>query len=138
MAGRITYRVTEYPMKAKNKFHNADLDFLRSLYEKFVSLELNEFRNKLEDRMYRNDLQHFIQFVCWVKCLPGYELHFLISDYGALHLLTHMEWDENVRKNYAESLQQQIKDYCEIPSGWTPKGYKSLYKEMRKNFEELM
>ncbi len=119
----IQYKAQFYPNRDTNIKHSIDLDFLKQLYGKYVSMNPNKFRKNLKhDKFFRNDLQHFIHVIIWVSdSLTLHQIKFLNSDYGALHLLTHMRFDKECRKNYAESVQIQIRDFCKVPETWINK-----------------
>lgn len=125
----ITYRADEYPLKAKMRFHSIDLTEVRELYNEFMNMDIEEFKKSLQDRLFRNKVRHFITHTVWVKCLPVYEMHYLFSDYGALHILIHMEEDYSFIDRYADTVLKQIKEFCYIPEGGTPEWYKNYYNQ---------
>lgn len=122
---RIEYKAQFYPSRDVLIKHSVDLEFMKMLHFKFTAYKVTAFIKKLEDPIFRNDLTHFIQVIIWISdTLTLKQVKFLNSDYGALHLLTHMQWDERTRANYGESLQEQIRDLCIVPDTWEPETFK--------------
>lgn len=111
---RVTYKAEFFTSGNGLIKHTADLDFLQFKYDEFVGMSAEQFLEKMKSRMFRNDIQHFIQFVSWVKRLSGSKLRFMMSDYGALHLLTHMDSNEDDIKRYSNSVQLQLKKFCKL------------------------
>lgn len=111
---RVTYKAEFYPKRNGLIKHSTNFDFLQFKYNEFIEMSTEQFSEKMKNKIFRNDIQHFIQFVSWVKRLPGRKLRFMMSDYGALHLLTHMEINEEDIEKYSKSVQLQLKKFCKL------------------------
>lgn len=135
---RYRYTATKFKngkLYKSGSHHSADIEHVRDLYKKFTKMSVEDFRENLNIESFRIDLQHFMAFVAWLKVIKHKDLIFLLSDYGAMHLLIHFNYLDNQRDQFAKNVQDQIKHYFKVPVNYSPNKLIELgYEIERKEF----